>query len=143
MNSHHKYLGYLLLRVTLGLVLLLTGVAKFIAGRQAFVAHLEQTFSSSILPNSLVHLFGVLLPFAEVGLGLLVVFGVFTTAALVLLGLLLIALNSGMVIVQESDTVAHNLIYSLIVYVLLGSAGHNGWAVARFWRPASADAKTG
>jgi len=78
--------------------------------------------------------FGNVIPFAEVILGLCVLFGVFTTIALALMGILLIALTFGMVLVPNSSIVANNLIYCVIVFLLLYLAEYNTFSLERLWK---------
>lgn len=127
-------LAYALVRVTLGLVFALFGLAKLAAGRAAFTAHVDESFASTPLPHVAVHLFGTVLPFAEVGLGACVALGLCTTLGLTLIGVLLLALTAGKAMVQDTETVAHNLVYVLLVFELLTRAEHNCLALDRVWQ---------
>lgn len=125
--------AYACLRAAVGVAFACFGLAKFAAGRAAFVAHMDASFAGSPLPHASVHLFGIALPFLEVGLGLLLALGIATRLTLSGLGLLLVALVGGKAIVQDADTVAHNLIYAVLVYILLTRAEHDAFAVDRLW----------
>ena len=131
---HNREIAYALLRVTLGLVFLTTGTVKFMTGVGAFAAGLQQEFAGK-LPAFIVTPFSYALPFAEVTIGALLVLGLFDVVALVLAGLLLMALTFGKVVENDSATVAHNLIYVLINFVLLSFADYNGYSVDRLRRP--------
>ena len=63
--------------------------------------------------------FAYFTPFAETISGALILFGLFTRVGLTLSGLLLIGLTFGVVMLGQAPTVAHNLQYVLLNYVLL------------------------
>src|SRR5881227_224406 len=96
---NHREAAYALLRVTLGVVFLFYGVGKLMGGVGSFAAGMEKHFAGK-LPG-----------------------------ALVLSGLLLVALTFGTVMLGDAPTVAHNLQYALINFVLLWFADYNGFSV--------------
>jgi thiosulfate dehydrogenase [quinone] large subunit len=71
------------------------------------------------LPAAMVMPFAYVLPFGEVTSGLLIVLGLFTRVGLMISGLLLIGLTFGTVMLGDAPTVAHNLQYALVNFVLL------------------------
>ncbi len=79
---------------------------------------MNQQFSGK-LPAFTVMPFAYAIPFAEVTAGALILFGLFTRLGLVISGLLLIGLTFGMVMLGQAPTVAHNLQYALVNFVLL------------------------
>jgi len=131
---NHREAAYALLRVTLGVVFLFSGVGKFMGGIGNFVGGMEKQFAGK-LPSALVLPFAYALPFMEVLFGALIVLGLFTSAALVLSGLLLLALTFGTVMLSDFPTVAHNVQYALVNFVLLSFADYNGYSVDRLRRP--------
>ena len=131
--NNYRGAAYALLRVTLGVVFFFSGVGKFVGGLGEFVAGMQQRFAGK-LPLALVTAFAYALPFMEVLLGALLLLGLFTGAALVLSGLLLLALTFGTVMQNDFPTVAHNTQYALVNFVLLWLADHNGFSVDRLWR---------
>jgi len=133
-RMRHKQVAYVLLRITIGVVFLFYGIGKFTMGRAVLVNGLVQQFAKTPLPPGLVRVFGNVIPFAEVILGLCVLFGVFTTIALALMGILLIALTFGMVLVPNPSIVANNLIYCVIVFLLLYLAEYNTFSLERLWK---------
>ena len=130
----HKQVAYVLLRITIGVVFLFYGIGKFTMGRAVLVNGIVQQFAKTPLPPGLVRVFGNVIPFAEVILGFCVLFGVFTTIALALMGILLIGLTFGMVLVPNPSIVANNLIYCVIVFLLLYFAQYNTFALERLWK---------
>src|SRR2546426_3550856 len=92
------------------------------------------TVLASSLPPGLVRAFGNVIPFAEVMLGFCVLFGVVTTIAVALMGILLIALTFGMVLVLNPSIVANNLIYCVIVFLLLYLPDDNAFSLDQLWK---------
>ena len=115
---NHREIAYGLLRATMGVIFLFYGVGKFIGGLGNFVGGMNQHFAGK-LPAAMVMSFAYVLPFGEVGCGLLILLGLFTRVGLVISGLLLIGLTFGTVILGDPPTVAHNLQYALVNFVLL------------------------
>ena len=126
----YRDIAYALLRVTLGLLFLAAGVGKFMAGVGVFAAGLQQEFAGK-LPAFMVAPFAYALPFLEVTVGALLVMGLFNKFGLVLAGLLIMALTVGKMIEGDPATVAHNLSYAIIIFMLLWLAPHNRFSVDR------------
>ena len=115
---NHRETAYSLLRVTIGVIFLFYGVGKFIGGLTNFVGGMNQRFAGK-LPAIMVMPFAYVLPFGEVTSGLLILVGLFTRVGLVISGFLLIGLTFGTVMLGDAPTVAHNLQYALVNFVLL------------------------
>ena len=128
---NHREAAYALLRVTLGMIFLFYGIGKFMGGIGNFADGMNQRFAGK-LPSALVLPFAYALPFMEVTFGALILLGLFNAIALVASGLLLLALTFGTVMQPDPPTVAHNLQYALVNFVLLWFADHNGYSVDRF-----------
>jgi thiosulfate dehydrogenase [quinone] large subunit len=126
----HRATAYALLRATFGVVFLFYGIGKFMRGLGGFAGGMQQRFAGK-LTMVLVVPFAYSLPFIEVLIGVLLVLGLFNSIALVISGLLLIALTFGMVILGDTATVANNLLYVLINFVLLYLAEQNDYSVDR------------
>jgi thiosulfate dehydrogenase [quinone] large subunit len=123
-----REIGYALLRLTFGVVFLFSGIGKFRGGIGNFAGNMLQQFSGK-LPAVLVQPFAYMLPFAETILGALIVLGLFTTVALSLSGLLLVALTFGTVMLGEFQIVAHNVQYGLVNFVLLWAFAYNRYSL--------------
>lgn len=124
----HREIGYALLRATMGVIFLFYGVAKFRLGIADFVGGMNQNFSGK-LPAFMVMPFAYAMPFAELISGALILLGVFTRAGLIICGLLLIGLTFGVVILGQAPTVAHNLQYALVNFVLLWFIDLNRYSI--------------
>lgn len=131
--TNHREAAYALLRVTLGVIFLFYGVGKFMGGVGNFAAGMGQRFDGK-LPGALVLPFAYALPFMEVTFGALILAGLFIGTALVLSGLLLLALTFGTVMLGDAPTVAHNLQFALVNFVLLWLVDSNGYSVDRLRR---------
>lgn len=130
----HREIAYALLRITLGVIFLFYGIGKFISGIGNFVGNMNQQFSGK-LPAFMVMPFAYFIPFAEVTAGLLILLGLFTRVGLVLSGLLLIGLTFGTVMLGQAPTVAHNLQYGLVNFVLLWLVDLDRYSVdSLFWK---------
>ena len=125
---NHRETAYALLRVTMGVIFLFYGIGKFMGGLTNFVGGMTQRFTGK-LPATLVMPFAYILPFGELICGLLIVLGLFTRVGLVISGLLLIGLTFGTVILGDPPTVAHNLQYALVNFVLLWLADLNRYSL--------------
>ena len=115
---NNRTLAYALTRVAHGVVFLFYGIGKFRGGLSSFVGGMNQQFSGK-LPAAMVMPFAYFIPFAETISGTLIVLGLFTRVGLTLSGVLLIGLTFGLVILGQAPTVAHNLQYVLLNFVLL------------------------
>jgi thiosulfate dehydrogenase [quinone] large subunit len=131
---NHREAAYALLRITFGVVFLFNGVGKLMGGVGNFVGGMNQRFAGK-LPAILVMPFSYTLPFAELLLGALIVFGLFTRLSLVLTGLLLAALTFGTVMLADFGTVAHNTQYALVNFVLLWLVDLNRYSLDGLFRP--------
>jgi len=130
---NHREAAYALLRATLGVVLLFFGIGKFMAGLGNFVGGMNQHFAGK-LPAIMVMPFAYAIPFCEVIGGLLILLGLFTRAGLVLFGLLIIGLTFGTVMLGDAPTVAHNLQYALVNFVLLWLVDLNHYSLDSLFR---------
>jgi thiosulfate dehydrogenase [quinone] large subunit len=126
----YREAAYAVLRASLGIVFLVGGIMKIAGGVGNFEAGLEQQFNGK-LPILLLRPFGYALPFAELIVGVLLIFGLFIVPALVISGLELLALIFGTALAGEHPVTAHNVQYALVNFFLLWFAGYNGYSLDR------------
>ena len=117
----------------MGVVFLFYGVEKFTHGNDAVAHGMAKQFAGK-LPEILVLPFGYTLPFFEVAVGTLLIVGLFTETALAVAGLMLVALTFGQVLLPDPATVAFNVSFSLVIFVLLWTADENGYSIDRMHR---------
>src|SRR2546423_5733692 len=125
---NQREIAYSLLRVTVGVIFLFYGIGKFMGGLSNFVGGMNQRFSGK-LPAAMVMPFAYVIPFCEVTAGALILLGLFTRVGLTISGLLLIGLTFGVVMLGDAPTVAHNLQYALINFVLLWFVDLNRYSI--------------
>ena len=125
-NSTDQRLAYGVFRFTLGVNILVHGVGRLIgAGVGAFAAKTSSEFAGTPLPPGLVHIFLVVLPFAETILGALITVGLLTRWALTVGGLLIAALLLGTALRSDWSTVGIQMIYAITYYLLLKNIADN------------------
>lgn len=120
----HKNVGYALLRLSIGMTMLIHGVARF-TKIPAFVTQMQKMFEGSLLPPVAVGAFARVTPFVEFAIGLSVLAGLATRWGLTAGGLWMVLLIFGSTLIEKYDIVGIQLIYSLIFFLLLFHAEHN------------------
>ena len=122
-------IAYALLRIAVGINLLMHGVSRMIAGPGEFAAKLVMQFSHAPLPAWSVWFFGLILPSIEALLGLLILIGLRTRAALIAASLLITLLTFGSALLQDWAAAGTQLTYAAVYAALLFLFRHNGWSV--------------
>jgi thiosulfate dehydrogenase [quinone] large subunit len=128
---NHRAMAYALFRISIGNIFLFYGIEKLFSGASHFARGLEKNFAQTWLPQQLVHVFAITLPFFEVTFGTLLIFGLLTRLTLVGSALLMIALTMGTLLLGDSNGVALNMIYSLAIFLLLFYADDNLYSIDR------------
>jgi thiosulfate dehydrogenase [quinone] large subunit len=122
-------LAYALLRIVVGLNLMMHGLSRMLIGPGVFASKLVGQFAHAPLPVWSIWSFGMVLPAVEALLGLLLLIGLRTRAALVAGSLLIMVLTFGSGLVQDWPAAGLQLTYALIYSVLLFLLRYNGWSV--------------
>jgi thiosulfate dehydrogenase (quinone) large subunit len=110
--------SYAVLRFTVGTTFLFHGVTRFLSGWSAFADQIVQNFHDTFLAVYLVRVFALSVPPVEVVLSILLCLGLFTRGTLIAGGIWMIALVFGTTIRQDYPTVAIQLLYALVFFVL-------------------------
>jgi thiosulfate dehydrogenase [quinone] large subunit len=110
--------SYAILRFTLGTTFLMHGITRFVSGWSAFAEQVVQSFHNTFLPNFMVRPFALSVPPVETVVGTLLCLGLFTRCTLMVGGLWMIALIFGTTVRQDYPTVAIQLLYALLFFVL-------------------------
>jgi thiosulfate dehydrogenase [quinone] large subunit len=125
-----RQLAYVLFRLTLGINILVHGAGRiFGPGAEAFASTTAAEFSKTPLPAGMVHAFLIVVPFAELVLGVLTTLGLFTRWALALGGLLIAALVFGTAMRSDWNTVGVQMIYAITYYLLLANRSENRFSL--------------
>jgi thiosulfate dehydrogenase [quinone] large subunit len=110
--------SYAVLRITLGITFLFHGLTRFVSGWSAFADQMVQSFQRTFLPDFMVRPFALSVPPVEAILGTLLCLGLLTRWTLIAGGLWMIPLVLGTTIRQDYPTVAIQLLYGLLFFVL-------------------------
>lgn len=111
-------IAYFFLRAAMGINLLGHGLAR-IPKLQAFATGMINNFEKSWLPQELVHAFGLLLPFVEFMIGLLLVMGLKTKIANIAGAALICILLFGSSTISNWEAMGIQMIYMLLFYFLI------------------------
>jgi thiosulfate dehydrogenase [quinone] large subunit len=122
-------LAYAWLRVTLGLNIFVHGISRLLGGVGNFVTARIRMFQNTILPKAAVVRFAYALPWLETTIGLLIIVGFRTRAALVSGALLMLALTFGPTLGQGWDVAAIQLLYSVVYVILIAALRYHGLSV--------------
>jgi thiosulfate dehydrogenase [quinone] large subunit len=122
-------IAYALLRIVVGINLMMHGISRMIAGPGEFAAKLVMQFSHAPLPAWSVWFFGLVLPSIEGLLGLLILIGLRTRAALIAASLLLAVLTFGSALLQYWAATGTQLTYALAYSALIFLHRHNGYSI--------------
>jgi thiosulfate dehydrogenase (quinone) large subunit len=129
MRLNDKSLAYALLRVAFGVNIAGHGLIRIYNGVAAFAATTAEHLAKSPLPHTLIFGFSYVIPFIEAILGLVLILGIFTRAALVCGAVFMMALTIGVASNQQWDIASQQLLYSVIFFLLLYLIEHNALAV--------------
>jgi len=129
MRVNNKSLAYALLRIAFGINFAGHGLVRIYNGVDAFATTTAEHLAKSPLPHSLTFGFSYAIPFLESILGLVLILGIFTRAALVCGAVFMMLLTIGVASNQQWDIASQQLIYSTIFFLLLYLIEHNALAV--------------
>jgi thiosulfate dehydrogenase (quinone) large subunit len=128
-ENNDERLAYAMLRAVVGTNLMMHGVSRAIGGTGEFAAKLVMQFAHAPLPAWSVWAFALTLPAVEAGLGLLLLIGLRTKAALVAASALIIVLTFGSSLLQDWAAAGIQLTYAVVYAALLFLRRYNGWSV--------------
>ena len=131
MRINEKSLAYALLRIAIGVNFAGHGLIRFHIGLGHFANSTASHLTNSPLPHGPVLAFLYVVPIIETLVGIALVFGILTRAALVVSALLMVALMVGVTSNQQWDVASEQLIYSLVLFVLLFLHEHNELSIDR------------
>ncbi|HVU53743.1 MAG TPA: DoxX family membrane protein [Puia sp.] len=119
---------FLLLRLAIGASMFGHGLVRLpkLAG---FSHWMVGSFEKSMLPLSLVTPFSYALPILEFAVGLLLITGLFTKAALITGALVMVILIFGTTMIESWDAITSQLIHAAFFAVLLQFREYNTLAV--------------
>jgi len=121
--------AYALLRIVIGVNVMMHGISRMISGPGEFAAKLVIQFTHAPLPAWSVWGFALILPSIEGTLGLLILVGLRTRAALIAASLLIVVLTFGAALVQDWNATGIQLTYAMAYAALLFLVRYNGWSI--------------
>ena len=110
-------LAYLILRLTMGVNMLTHGIARML-NLDGFNSWMIGQFSNTILPEFIVSIASYMIPFSEFILGVLLIFGLFTSRAYLLGGLLIVSLVFGSGLQENWNVISSQMIYAVFFFIL-------------------------
>ena len=137
MRITDRSLAYALLRIALGVNFAGHGLIRIYNGVGTFAATTAEHMAKSPLPHGFTLGFSFAIPFLEAILGLVLIFGIFTRAALICGAVFMMALTIGVTSTQQWDIASQQLLYSVVFFLLLYLIEHNGFAVDTYLRRSS------
>jgi thiosulfate dehydrogenase (quinone) large subunit len=129
MRPNNRNLAYFLLRITLGINFAGHGLIRIHNGVAVFAQTTAEHLAKSPLPPNLTYAFAFAIPFIESILGLTLILGVFTRAALTAGAVFMMLLTIGVTATQQWDLVTQQLLYSLVFFLLLFLLEYNALAL--------------
>ncbi len=120
--------AYVILRIVFGVNFFNHGLTR-ITDIPGFAESIVQMYTETFVPAAVVRLPAYLIPPLELIIGLLLILGLGTRAALIMGFLLMVLLMSGVTLLQEWDTASSQLIYCLVYFVLLAGNNLNAFSV--------------
>ncbi|MCJ7936258.1 MAG: DoxX family protein [Chryseobacterium sp.] len=125
-----KNTAYFFLRVSMGINLLGHGMVR-IAKLQDFASGMMKSFEKSWLPQPFTHTFGMILPFLEFTIGLLLVIGFKTRIANMAGASLILMLLFGSSTIENWEAMGIQMIYAGLFYILISRIEDNYFALDR------------
>ena len=125
-----KTTSYIFLRLAAGASMFGHGLVR-LPKLQSFSTWMAGTFQQSLLPEFLVRPFGYCLPFLEFVVGILLLSGLYTRAALWAGSLAMILLIFGTCMIENWEALPSQLIHQALFALLLQYEKSNGWALDR------------
>jgi|HubBroStandDraft_6_1064221.scaffolds.fasta_scaffold01110_13 thiosulfate dehydrogenase [quinone] large subunit len=128
-----RKIGYLVLRFTLGLSIFMHGLTR-LPHLVAFADNMVKEFANTVLQAMIVRPFALGLVFLETIVGLLVLVGLFTRAALVVGSATMAALIFGTALRSDWNIVAIQLLYCAIYAALIAACEYNDYSADALFR---------
>lgn len=119
---------FLLLRLGIGISMFGHGMIR-LTKLNAFSDWMVGSFAKSVLPAMLIRPFSLVLPFAELGIGLLLLVGLFTETAVFSGAVLMLVLIFGTTMVENWEALPSQLIHLAYFGLLLQFIASNTWAI--------------
>jgi thiosulfate dehydrogenase (quinone) large subunit len=128
-------IAYAILRLSFGANIMFHGLSRLLNGRPAFLAYLNHYFEHAhLIPASSLPAFGIVLPWVETTLGLLLMLGLASRFTMIAGALVMFALVTGTNLAQDWLVSGLQLIYCFLYYYLLVHLDENVLSVDELLR---------
>ena len=121
--------GYVFLRIFLGMILFNHGIMRFLTGITAWEQPLAETFVNTYLPMPMVHFALYLIPVVELTIGTFLLLGLLTQRALLGSLLLFTVLMYGHTVRQNWEGAHLMMHYGVYCWILLAFRRYNWLAL--------------
>lgn len=140
LNQKDVAIAYFLLRLLIGVNFLNHGLTR-IGDIPGFVESMVAAMEASYFPEPLVRVNAFLVPIVELIMGVLMIVGWRTRAALTVTSALMVILMLGVTSVQNWDAAGSQLVYGLILFILLACSSFNTVSVDHWLKTKSHSSK--
>jgi thiosulfate dehydrogenase [quinone] large subunit len=121
-------LAFLILRLAAGMTFFMAGLNKLL-NYPGVIDNIKGGFAETWMPDFLLNIFLYPLPFIELAVGALIVLGLFTRVVLILAGLLMLALNFGLLVRTDNAGAAKNIPYIIIIALDIMLINYNKYSL--------------
>ncbi|QRY60724.1 DoxX family membrane protein [Sphingobacterium siyangense] len=124
-------IAYLMLRLVAGISFFGHGLVR-LPKLTAFSQWMTETFSKSMLPQSLVTPFSYILPVAEFTIGILLLLGIFSPKAIIAGLVVMIILMFGTCLIENWEALPSQMMHAIILVVLYQFISANSISLEQF-----------
>lgn len=123
-------IGYAIFRFTMGINLFLHGGVR-IPKLDAFAGNVFTKFQDTLLPDILISAFAYSIPFIEILIGILLIFGLFTNIGIILGGLLMATFVLGSCLIENFQAAGSQMVYAIYIFMLAYFIDANKYSIDR------------
>lgn len=128
MKSTPKQTAYALLRITMGVNFAVHGLVR-LPKLIYFADWMVSFFRNTPIPETLVWIWAIILPFIESGIGLLLIIGAYTYRTSIAGAFLIILLVFGSCMAEQWEWVGIQMIYAVILGIIISMSEYNSWSI--------------
>ncbi|WP_286897703.1 MULTISPECIES: DoxX family protein [Sphingobacterium] len=126
-------ISYLMLRLVAGISFFGHGLVR-LPKLTAFSQWMTETFSKSMLPQSLVSPFSYILPVAEFTIGILLILGIFSPKVIIAGFVVMIILMFGTCLIENWEALPSQMMHAIILVVLYQFISANSISLDQFFK---------
>ena len=123
-------IGYAIFRFTMGINLFVHGGVR-IPKLDTFAQYLFGKYQDTIIPDFLLTAFVYSIPFVEILIGVLLIFGLFTRLGIILGGLLMATFIFGSCLIENFQSAGSQMVYAIYIFMLAYCIDANKYSLDR------------